>query len=106
MDFNRTLRYHVVSRYWKGNPRYLFGELLLTQFVQGEELSSQLDVVDEATTGQFHPDDDLTVRNHHGYWAEVDLQVLRKFLTARVPRVLNTMRAGVNILSNLDTNDI
>lgn len=96
--------------HWKNGLWYLFGELLLTQFIQGEELPGQLDVVDEATAGQFHPDDDLPIRNHHGYWAEVDLQVLWEFLTARVPRVLNTIWTMTNILSfkvhNLDINYI
>lgn len=76
--------------YWKHNGLcYLFGELLFTQFIQSEELPGQLDVVNEATAGQFHPDDDLPVRNHHGYGAEVDLQVLWEFLTACIPRVLD-----------------
>ena len=44
---------------------YLFGELLLAQLVQGEELPGQGDVLQEAAAGQFHPDDDLPVRNHH-----------------------------------------
>jgi hypothetical protein len=45
----------------------LLGELLLTQFVESEELPGQLYVVYEATAGQLDPDDDLTVWDHHGH---------------------------------------
>ena len=43
----------------------LFGELLLAQLVQGEELPGQGDILQEAAAGQLHPDDDLPVGNHH-----------------------------------------
>lgn len=52
---------------------YLFGELFLTQLVKSEKLARQLHVVYKPTTGQFYPNDDLTVRNHHGHRAKVDL---------------------------------
>ena len=58
--------YHVVCT-------YLFGELFLTQFVQGVELPGQDDVVDEADGSEFDADDDLTVGDHHGDRTEVDL---------------------------------
>ena len=74
---------------------YLLGELLLTQLVEGEELAGQIDVVYEATAGQLHPDDDLTVRHHHGHRAEVDLQVLRKLLATSVAWVLG--KGGKNL---------
>lgn len=67
----------------------LFGQLLLTQLVQREEFARQLHIVDEATTGQLHPDDDLAVRHHHGYAAEVDLQVLWQLLATCVTWILD-----------------
>ena len=68
---------------------YLFGQLFLTQFVQSEELSGQDDVVYEATSSQFHTDDDLSVRHHHGHSTEVDLEVFRQLLTTSVARILS-----------------
>lgn len=67
----------------------LFGQLLLTQLVQREELARQLHVVDEATTGQLDPDDDLAVGDHHGHAAEVDLQVLGQLLATCVTWILD-----------------
>lgn len=67
---------------------YLLGELLLAQLVEGEEFARQLHVVYKPTTGQFHPNDDLTVWNHHGHRAEADLQVLRKLLAPCITWVL------------------
>ena len=67
---------------------YLFGELFLAQFVEGVELSGQNDVVDKSDGRQFDADDDLTVRNHHGDRPEVDLEVLRKFLSSCVSGIL------------------
>ena len=55
---------------------YLFCQLLLTKFVQGEELSGKDHVLNETNTGEFHTNNDLSVRHHHGYCTEVDLQVL------------------------------
>lgn len=69
---------------------YLFGKLFLTQLVKSKELAGQLYVVDEPTTGQFYPDDDLTIRDHHSHRAEVDLQVLRKLLASCITWVLIT----------------
>lgn len=63
--------------------------MLLTQLVQREELARQLHVVDEATTGQLDPDDDLAVGDHHGHAAEVDLQVLRQLLATCVTWILD-----------------
>lgn len=71
---------------------YLLGELLLTQLVKREEFARQLHVVYKPTTGQFYPDNDLTVWNHHGHRAEVDLQVFRELLTACVTWILITPR--------------
>lgn len=68
---------------------HLFRELLLTQLVKSEELASQLHVVYEPTTGQLHPDDDLTIGNHHGHGAEIDLQVFRKLLPTCIPWILS-----------------
>lgn len=88
---------YMFSSYWNINATipaplpeldHLLGELLLTQFVEGEELPGQLDIINEATAGQLHPNDDLAVRDHHGYRAEVDLQVLWKLLTPCIAWVL------------------
>ena len=59
----------------------LFRKLLLAQFVECEELSGKGDVVNESTAGQFHPDDDVSVRHHHGYSTELDFQVFWQFLS-------------------------
>lgn len=64
--------------------------MLLTQLVEREELARQLHVVNEPTTGQLHPDDDLAVGNHHGHRAKVDFQVLGQLLATRVTWVLIT----------------
>ena len=69
---------------------YLFGELFLAQFVEGVELSGQNDVVDEPDGSEFDADDDLAVRNHHGDRPEVDLEVLRKFLSSSVSGILKS----------------
>ena len=69
---------------------YLLGELFLAQLVEHIELAGQVDVLNEADTGQLHPDDDVSVRHHHGHGTEVDLQVLWQLLTPGVPRVLHT----------------
>lgn len=71
---------------------YLFSELLLTQLVQSEELASECDVLQEATGGQLHPDDDLPVRHHHGNVTELDLEVLRQHLATVVAQVLRQPR--------------
>lgn len=51
----------------------LFGQLLLAQFVQCIKLACQRDVLQEAAAGQLDTNDDLSVRNHHGDRAELDL---------------------------------
>ena len=66
----------------------LFGELLLTQLVESEEFLGEHNVLEETAAGELHTDDDSTVRDHHGYCAEVDLQILWQFLSAGVARVL------------------
>lgn len=66
----------------------LFGELLLTQFVEGVELPAQDLVVTETCTGQFDPHDDGSVWDHHGNCAKLNLQVLGQLLTAGVSGVL------------------
>jgi len=53
----------------------LFGQLLLAQLVQREELLGQFDVLDEAAAGQFDSHDDLTVGHHHGHRSEVNLRM-------------------------------
>ena len=78
---------HTLSRGKKPAP-YLFGQLFLTQLVQSVELSGQDDVVDETHRGQFHTDDDLSVRHHHGHRTEVDLEVFWQLLTPSIARVL------------------
>ena len=80
-------RTHTLSRGEKPAP-YLFGQLFLTQLVQSVELSGQDDVVDETHRGQFHTDDDLSVRHHHGHRTEVDLEVFWQLLTPSIARVL------------------
>lgn len=52
---------------------YLLGELLLTQLVESEELAGQLHIVYKPAAGQFYPDNNLTIRNHHGHRTKVDL---------------------------------
>ena len=78
---------HTLSRGKKPAP-YLFGQLFLTQLVQSVELSGQDDVVDETHRGQFHTDDDLSVRHHHGHRTEVDLEVFWQLLTPSIAWVL------------------
>ena len=80
-------RTHTLSSGEKTAP-YLFGQLFLTQLVQSVELSGQDDVVDETHRGQFHTDDDLSVRHHHGHRTEVDLEVFWQLLTPSIARVL------------------
>ena len=53
----------------------LFGELLLAQFVKREELLGKVNIPNKAASSQFHSDDDLTVRNHHGHCTKHDFQV-------------------------------
>lgn len=67
---------------------YLLRELLFTQLVECEKLPGQNNIVNEATTSQLHPDDNLSVRDHHGHRAEVNLQVFRKFLPPSIARIL------------------
>lgn len=67
---------------------YLFGELFLTELVKCEELPGQLHIFYKPTTGQFYSHNDLTIWNHHGNSAEVDLQIFRKFLATCITRVL------------------
>ena len=67
---------------------HLLRKLLLTQLVECEKLPGQNNVVNEATTGQLHPDDNLPVRDHHGHRAEVNLQVFGEFLPPSVARIL------------------
>lgn len=68
---------------------HLLRELLLTQLVECKKFPGQNYIVNEAATGQLHPDDNLTVGDHHGHGAEVDLQVLRELLAPSIARVLN-----------------
>ncbi len=51
----------------------LFCKLFLTEFVKCEEFPCQSDIFKETTTGQLDPDNDLTVRNHHGNVTELNL---------------------------------
>ena len=67
---------------------YLFAELLLTQLVERVELLGEHHVLQEAAAGQFDADDDGAIRHHHGHRTEVDLQILRQFLTSGVTGVL------------------
>ena len=54
----------------------MLGQLLLAQLVQREELPSKGGVLDEATAGKLHPDDQLSIGNHHCKVPELDLHVL------------------------------
>ena len=67
---------------------YLFAELFLAEFVERVELLGQDEVLLEAAAGQLDADDDGAVWNHHRYCPEVDLEVLRQLLTARVAGIL------------------
>lgn len=68
---------------------HLLRELLLTQLIECEKFPGQNYVVNETTAGQLHPNDNLTVRDHHGHRTEVYLQVFREFLASGIARVLN-----------------
>lgn len=68
--------------------KYLFGELLLTQFVQGEELFTEGYVCLETTAGQLHSHDNLPVWHHHGHGSEVNFQIFWQLLTSGITRVL------------------
>lgn len=86
---NENIALHGKEEPGKGcMTSHLLGELLLTQFVESEELPGQDNVVNEATASQLHPDDDLAVRDHHGHRAKVNLQVFWKFLPPSIARVL------------------
>lgn len=75
--------------FWSSSsPQYLFGQLLLTQLIQGVELPAEDLVLPEPGRGQLHSHDDGSVRNHHGHGPELDLQVFREFLSTGVTRVL------------------
>ena len=67
---------------------HLLRKLLLTQLIEREKLPGQNNIVNKATTGQLHPDDNLPVRDHHGHGAEVNLQVFGEFLPPSVARIL------------------
>ena len=67
---------------------HLLRKLLLTQLVEREKLPGQNNVVNEAATSQLHPDDNLSVRHHHGHGAEANLQVFREFLPPSIARIL------------------
>lgn len=67
---------------------HLLRKLLLTQFVECEKLPCQNNVINEATTSQLHPYDNLSVRDHHGHGAKVNLQIFREFLPPSIARIL------------------
>lgn len=46
---------------------HLLRKLFLTQLVEREKLPGQNNIVYEATTGQLHSYDNLTVGDHHGH---------------------------------------
>lgn len=71
---------------------HLLRKLLLTQFVEREKLPGQNDVVNEATASQLHSYDNLTIRDHHGHRAEVNLQVLGEFLPPSIARILHKIK--------------
>lgn len=79
----------------------LFGELLLAQFVERVELPAQDLVVTETCTSQFDPHDDGSVWDHHGYRAELNLQVLRQFLSTSVAGVLENQEVTGKVCSLL-----
>ena len=78
----------------------LFGQLLLTKLVQGEELSGKCDVLQKSTTGKFDPDDDLSVRHHHGNISKLNLQILRKLLPASIGGIHGNKDAKLRIHIN------
>ena len=67
---------------------HLLGKLLFAQLVKREKFARQHDVLYETASSQFDTHDDLTVGHHHGYRTKLNFQVLRKFLTTGVSRVL------------------
>ena len=66
----------------------LFGKLLLTEFVEDEELSRENDVLLETARRKLDALDDLTIGNHHRNRPELHLQVLGKFLASGVSGIL------------------
>ena len=68
--------------------RNLFGQLFFAEFVEHKELPRQHNVLNESNTGEFHSNDDVTIRHHHGNCTEVDLQVFRQLLSARISWIL------------------
>jgi hypothetical protein len=87
MALNRKMKH--LSSIETFRTAHLLRKLLLTQLVECEKLPGQNNVVNESTTGQFHPYDNLTVRDHHGHRAEVNLQVFWEFLPPCIARILN-----------------
>lgn len=79
----------------------LFGELLLTQFVEGVELPAEDLVVPETCTGQFDPHDDGSVWDHHGHCAKLNFQVLWQLLTAGVSGVLEDREATCKVWNSV-----
>ena len=87
---------------------YLLGKLFLTELVQGEELASQHNVVNETNRGEFYTNDDLTIRHHHSNCTEVDLQILWQLLATSIARVLEEWKqhATFTYRSMGDSNEI
>lgn len=75
----------------------LFAELLFAEFVERVELLGEDEVLLEAAAGQLHADDDGAVRDHHRHRPEVDLEILRQFLPARVARILRQQHAAHSV---------
>lgn len=73
--------------------------MLLAQFVERVELPAEDLVVTETCTSEFDPHDDGSVWDHHGYRAELNLQVLGQFLSTSVARVLENQDVTGEICS-------
>ena len=72
----------------KKHQTNLFGELFLAQFIQSEEFLGQVDISDKTTGSKLDTDNDLSVRYHHRYCAEHDLQIFRQLLAPGIAWVL------------------
>lgn len=85
-------RYRIGS--WGGTlpngVKYLLRQLFFTKLVQSVKFSCKRNVFEETARGQFHSDDDLTVRNHHGDSPELDLEILGELFTTSVAWILET----------------
>ena len=93
-----THRFYFLKKKKQQNiTTHLFCKLFLTEFVKGEELLGQHNVLHETTASQLHTYDDGSVWYHHSHSTEVDLQILRQLLTSSITRILLGRKYGLII---------